>query len=342
MKVFISWSGTKSNKIAMIFRQWLPSVIQSLVPYVSSEDIDKGARWSTDIATELEDSTFGILCVTKENLNAPWLCFEAGALSKTMEKSFVTPFLFDVKQSEVNGPVLQFQSTRFEKEDIKKMMQTLNSACGETGISEEMLNEAFEVWYPRLEEELNSIREIEENSERETEQEETSSKIMEEILELSRDNQRLLRNPDQKLINSVEEMIGKLDFVITRTQKRASDSSSMLRRKYNPETINEFVKFILTELQTQYAFLIVLSMYQDDFPWIYTTGKELIDTLQSDTPKDNKYKAFNDFRYILEFTCEHPIMQDIYLGKKIGRRFLAEMHFFLSDILSKLEMDFIK
>ena len=76
MKVFISWSGTKSNKIAMIFRQWLPSVIQSLVPYVSSEDIDKGARWSTDIATELEDSTFGILCVTKENLNAPWLCFE--------------------------------------------------------------------------------------------------------------------------------------------------------------------------------------------------------------------------------------------------------------------------
>lgn len=73
---------------------------------VSSEDIDKGARWSTDIAKELEDSTFGILCVTKENLEAPWLSFKAGALSKTMEKSFVTPFLFDIKRSEVQGPIL--------------------------------------------------------------------------------------------------------------------------------------------------------------------------------------------------------------------------------------------
>lgn len=89
-------------------------------PYVSSEDIDKGARWSTDIAKELEDSTFGILCVTKENLEAPWLSFEAGALSKTMEKSFVTPFLFDIKRSEVQGPILQFQSTIFQKMILRK------------------------------------------------------------------------------------------------------------------------------------------------------------------------------------------------------------------------------
>lgn len=121
MKVFISWSGNKSHKVGLIFRDWLPSVIQNLEPYVSSEDIDKGARWSTDIAKELEDSTFGILCVTKENLHAPWLSFEAGALSKTMDKAFVSPFLFDIKRSEVNGPILQFQSTIFNKEDIKKI-----------------------------------------------------------------------------------------------------------------------------------------------------------------------------------------------------------------------------
>lgn len=115
MKVFISWSGNISWKVAVIFRDWLPSVIQSVEPYVSSEDIDKGARWSTDIAKELEDSTFGILCVTKENLEAPWLSFEAGALSKTMEKSFVTPFLFDIKRSEVQGLLFTAGNERARK-----------------------------------------------------------------------------------------------------------------------------------------------------------------------------------------------------------------------------------
>ena len=203
MKVFISWSGNKSHRVALVFREWLPSVIQSVVPYVSSEDIDKGARWSTDIAKELEDSTFGILCVTKDNLNAPWLSFEAGALSKTMDKSFVSPFLFDIKRAEVNGPILQFQSTIFEKEDIKKLLSTINKACGEEGISESMLDKAFEVWYPTLEKDLNELHDLndEDVEDSGTDIEAHMSSIIEELLELSRDNQKLLRNPDPKLFD---------------------------------------------------------------------------------------------------------------------------------------------
>jgi hypothetical protein len=70
----------------MVLRDWLPSVIQSLEPYVSSEDIDKGTRWSSDIAKELDNSAYGILCVTQDNLAAPWINFEAGALSKSVDK----------------------------------------------------------------------------------------------------------------------------------------------------------------------------------------------------------------------------------------------------------------
>ena len=50
MKVFLSWSGELSHKVALAFREWLPNVIQSIEPYVSSEDIDKGARWSAEMA----------------------------------------------------------------------------------------------------------------------------------------------------------------------------------------------------------------------------------------------------------------------------------------------------
>lgn len=159
MKVFISWSGQISHKLAIALRDWLPSVIQSIEPYVSSEDIDKGARWSTDIAGALDHSAFGILCVTGGNMEAPWLNFEAGALSKSIDKGNVCPFLFGVKRSEVQGPLLQFQSTICEKEDVLKLVKSLNLSCQAEGIGidEKRLENTFDIWWPRFQEKLDDI-----------------------------------------------------------------------------------------------------------------------------------------------------------------------------------------
>lgn len=197
MKVFLSWSGSKSHKVALTLRDWLPSVIQSIEPYVSSEDIDKGARWSTDIAKELEDSGFGILCVTKDNLHAPWLTFEAGALSKKLEKSFVSPFLFDIKRSEINGPILQFQSTVQNEDDVLKLIKTMNKACGETKLSDEMIDKAFKAWYPNLQNELKKVTaEFKDAPDEQEEPAKEKQEILEELLELTRINQKILRSPD--------------------------------------------------------------------------------------------------------------------------------------------------
>ena len=206
MKVFISWSGDTSHRVAKIFRDWLPSVIQSVTPYVSSEDIDKGSRWSTDIAGELDESTYGILCVTRENLDAPWLNFEAGALGKSVEKSRVSPFLYQLKRSEIKGPILQFQSTIQERDDVFKLTKSINQACGELGLDEARLEKVFDVWWPSLEQDLNSIRIPEVESEikpapktKKAPEFDQISNILEEVLEISRTNQKLLRNPEEIL-----------------------------------------------------------------------------------------------------------------------------------------------
>lgn len=199
MKIFLSWSGKLSHEIACIFRDWLPSVIQSVKPYVSSEDIDKGTRWSSDIAGELEVSNYGIILVTKDNLNAQWINFEAGALSKSLDKANVSPFLFDIKRSEVQGPLLQFQSTIFEKEDIFKLLQSVNNRLEEEKKLENLqLSKAFEVWWSELETKLNTLKEH--NSEKPEKakeaKENTQSEILEEILELVRTQQRTLSSPE--------------------------------------------------------------------------------------------------------------------------------------------------
>lgn len=327
MKVFISWSGDVSLKVATVFRDWLPSVIQSLEPYVSSEDIDKGARWSSDIAKELENSTFGILCVTKENLEAPWLSFEAGALSKTMDKSFVNPFLFDIKRSEVQGPILQFQSTIFEKEDIKRMMKTLNKACGDSGILENRLDNSFDVWYPQLEKEFNKIKQDSGNVPDVSDNYNTSHSgaILEEILELSRDNQKLLRNPDSQLRDEIEKIKQEMEQVNNRNA--IIYDKKRVAKKYTPMLLEEIMHKV--GKRSSYGFLMTLSLFKDDFPWIYDMGKELLDILKSDKLEQEKALAIREFRNIVDFTCGHPMMLDIFGDNKGSMMMLKEMPFIL-------------
>jgi TIR domain len=198
MKVFISWSGTTSHKVAIVLRDWLPSVLQTIKPYVSSEDIDKGARWSSDIAGELDASAYGIVCLTPENVDAPWINFEAGALGKSVDKSRVSPFLFRLKRSDVNGPILQFQSTIVEREDVFKLVRSMNDACQQEALEDARLERAFDVWWPQLEAELNGIPQAEQPAqlaEADRGVDSKTSQVLEELLELTRTNHKILRDP---------------------------------------------------------------------------------------------------------------------------------------------------
>jgi len=335
MKVFISWSGTKSHKVALVFRDWLPSVIQTVLPYVSSEDIDKGARWSTDIAQELEDSSFGILCVTKENISAPWLSFEAGALSKTMDKSFVSPFLFDIKRSEVHGPILQFQSTIFQKDDIKKLIYTLNKACGDGCIPDTRLERTFEVWYPSLEEDLQKLSNIQDEPEGfklNGDSNSHTSEILEEILDLSRNNQKLLRNPESKISENIEE-IKKLVQDGYNKYERSEFETKRLSKKFHPMLIDEMLHMPLKNGKSHFGFLLALSFFKNDFPWIYDLGKEIIDIIKSKVSKSKKQAAIVEFKEVMEITLSHPMVREFSGVKRENVMYLKELPYLVNRYL---------
>lgn len=180
MKLFISWSGKLSHQIAKELKEWFPLVINQLEPFVSSESIKKGDRWMIDVYSELEQSNFGVICLTKENLTEPWIMFEAGALSKNVSQSRVSSLLFDnLKQNDVKSPLSLFQNTEFEKEDFKKLVASINNALGDKKISEIILNRSFEKWYPDLEE---KIKKIEENYRPELPPKQKDADAIDEIL----------------------------------------------------------------------------------------------------------------------------------------------------------------
>lgn len=157
MKVFISWSGDTSKAIAEILRGWLPSVIQAIKPYYSPDDITKGSRWSTEISKELEECKIGLLCLTANNLEAPWVMFEAGALSKSLSAARVCPLLFGIEPSDIKGPLVQFQAAPFAKDEMKKAVRMMNQELGPTALTTEVLDSVFEMWWPKLEEKIRAV-----------------------------------------------------------------------------------------------------------------------------------------------------------------------------------------
>lgn len=106
MKVFISWSGRGSKHAAQALHQWIGMVLQEVEPFMSSEDIEHGSIWFTEIIQQLQDTDYGIVCITPDNVRAPWILFEAGALIKqTSDKARVVPLIFGMDPADVTPPL---------------------------------------------------------------------------------------------------------------------------------------------------------------------------------------------------------------------------------------------
>ena len=187
-KIFISWGGEQSQAIAQELRAWIPSVLQFAKPYFTAKDIDKGAKWNSEISTELSECSVGIICLTPEAIVRPWVIFEAGALSKGRPNSRVCPLLFGINDAAFDGPLRTFQTTKFEKEDFKKLMTTINDVDESLSLSKEFFDGAFETYWPRLETSISIILHNK-NYERE-EKTRHDREVIDEILQLTRSIRR--------------------------------------------------------------------------------------------------------------------------------------------------------
>lgn len=170
MRIFLSWSGNESRQLAAIFKEWLPNVLQYSEPYMSAKDISLGEMWNNNIRNNLEESVFGLIFVTPSNINAPWINYEAGALSKTLD-SKVVPILYHTDVMILNeGPLKQFQSARsLAREDILNLLKSINNSKSEGKLDVGRLEKAFEVWWPELDGQISNITEDTRHSSEESE-----------------------------------------------------------------------------------------------------------------------------------------------------------------------------
>jgi hypothetical protein len=156
MKVFLSWSGTRSKEVAEALKEWLPDVLQSVTTFVSSADIEKGRDFFSVLRTELSESNFGILCLTKDNCRKPWVLFEAGALAKVLDNSSLCPYLIDMEPADLPDPLRLFEAAIANEQGTRELVRALNTASDALRLAEPQIRRTFDRWWPDLKPKLES------------------------------------------------------------------------------------------------------------------------------------------------------------------------------------------
>lgn len=232
--VFISWSGPRSKAIADELYKFLPDLIHRADPWLSSSDLEKGTLWRTDIAEKLRDLKVGIICLTPENVDAKWILFEAGALSKTLNESFVCPYLIDLDVTQVSSPLADFNMTRAIREDTLKLVRTLNKAVGGE-VANDRIDRTFEKFWPDLEKKISAVVEqkVQEKKARPPRtQEEILEDIYRRLLSLERRTDPVFRRPskmDQEIRHQLMYLEHKLSSLLNEITKE--DTRGARRRE---------------------------------------------------------------------------------------------------------------
>jgi TIR domain len=308
VKVFISWSGTRSKAMASAIREWLPMVLQYVEPFVSDKDIAAGERWAQAIAGELEASNFGIICITPENLNSEWVLFEAGALSKSMLDGKVIPLLFGLELSDLVGPLSQFQAQKVSETGIMEVVKSINKVA-EKPASLSIVEQLVPTLWPRLQEALTKIPD---------------------------------KAPSEKHKRQTHEVLEELVTGVRGLSTRMSEAglefsdrerfSKRRRMKFHPGMFEEFSMATDGE-DAPIGLLLMAGFIRDDYPWLAELLTECYRELKNGTGEEIEL-SLSRLRRTVSMLTHHPLVRELSVSKE-SMMFAEELPMILDMTLSR-------
>ncbi len=160
-RVFIMWSGDRSQRVANALHAFLRVVVQG-PKYFISTGMNKGELWDNVISGELEATNIGVATLLPENIKSTWMHFEAGAVSKATAVAKVFPYLVGVSEAELAGPLSRFQATAADEGGTRDLVESLNALRPpEVRLPDSALTVAVEGQWPALEREIREALEAE-------------------------------------------------------------------------------------------------------------------------------------------------------------------------------------
>ncbi len=151
-----------------------------------------------------------------------------------------------------------------------------------------------------------------------------------DIVEAISDVRIAVSNIDKGIQSSkvIEELKSKIDALPSRIENRMFDPEIRRRRKFRPMMLDEIMHMELKEENPNMSFLIMVSLFKDDFPWIYEIGLETYKVLKSSDSNEEKTKSLKTFEQSLEILGNPMFMEifgkseELYMLSKDMRHFM--------------------
>jgi hypothetical protein len=236
MKVLLCWFSEASKEVSLLLGELLRKDLPFAEVCISAEDIHNGSQWLSEMPGLLEHTEFAILALTSKDVDSPWVLFEAGYLLRAMDGSNVRVIMVDLAVTGLSAPLGQLEAISTKKEDILKLTHSINQRSLESwnqGMTENELQNAFEIHWPKCESELLRLGRQAPKKMR------SDREVLYEILELSRGIARAVGSP--KVIDSGEGV---------KTPTKARPIGGARRSSADQEKIAELTRLV-EELSTK-------------------------------------------------------------------------------------------
>lgn len=316
--VFVS-HDTRDAEIAEAFSKLLSSVSAGVLKSFRSSDrkgtqgIEYGVEWFPEIMKKLDEASDIVCLLTYHSVDRPWILYEAGVAKGKLSTTVLGIALGIPLTQANNGPFAQFQNCSDDEDSLTKLVLQLVKRIPNAEPDEEIVKDQVKVFKQKLTELLSKQPENTKNEE--GSQETSTAKLFEEVKIMFQDlPSRLDRRLDP-------------DFIRRK------------RRRFHPGMLEEMMH-VGSKIGNPYlSFLIMLSYFKDDMPWIYEIGMETYRTLRSFKTKTEKQKAIENFERTIEL-FKHPIIEDMYGHSEDTYMFYKEFrHIALRSLDKYLSMD---
>ncbi len=293
--VFIS-HDTRDAELAEAFSKLLSSVSAGVLKSFRSSDkkgnqgIAYGVEWYPEIMKKLDEASDVVALLTRNSINKPWILFEAGVAKGKLDIPLLGVAIGIPLNNANNGPFAQFQNSGDDVDSLTKLVVQLVSKIPNSEPDTAVIKTQVETFKAKAEVILKK-QPVSESEEEELMEDSSVAKLFEEVKIMFRD-------------------------LPLRIERNIAPS---YRRKFmfHQRMLRDIMFISKKSDEIYFGFLFMISLFKNDFPWVYEIGKETYEIVKSNRTISAKEKALMKFKQLIEQTLRLPFLMELSGSKEL-------------------------